>query len=230
MKITNQNNKIINSDIPSGIVLFGGTGQAMQVKPILEYYGSTVIAIIDDTKGLKSPFPDVPIFGGYEHFTEFYNSSQFGETGFCLTIGNPNGHIRIRLHNKLSNDGFIPISIAHETAWINEDVTIGLGAQILEKALISARVSLGLQCIVNSNASVHHECILDDGVEVGPSATVCGDVEIGFNTWVGAGAVILPRIKVGQNCMIGAGSVVMKDVPDGTTVIGNPSRPIIRKD
>ena len=221
---------INKSKIPDNIVFYGGTGQSMQVKPIIENYGSNVIAIIDDTPGLKSPFADVPIFEGYENFIEYYKSKQFGETGFCITIGNPNGDVRIRLHDKLSNDGFIPISIAHETAWINEDVTIGQGAQIMERTVICAKVIIGKQCIVNINSHVGHESILDDGVEIGPHVAVCGIVEIGFNTWVGVGALILPRIKIGKNCMIGAGSVVMKDVPDDTTVFGNPARPFIRKD
>ena len=219
----------ISEIIPKEIILYGGTGQSMQVRPIIEDYGSTVIAIIDDTPGLKSPFDDIPIFAGYEKFIDFYNPKMKSETGFCITIGNPHADIRIKLHKKLTKDGFLPVSIKHRTAWINDDVTIGIGAQILEDALVSARVTLGMQCIINSKASVGHESRLSDGVEIGPNATVTGLVEIGYNTWVGAGAVILPRLKIGKQCIIGAGSVVMKDVPCGTTVFGNPARPLLQK-
>ena len=92
----NHNNKIIKNNIPPSIVLYGGTGHAMQVRTIIEYYGSTVFAIIDDTPGLESPFADIPIFEGYEKFIEYYKSRQFGETGFCITIGNPHGDVRIK--------------------------------------------------------------------------------------------------------------------------------------
>lgn len=47
-------------------------------------------------------------------------------------------------------------------------------------------------------------------------------ITVGDNTWVGENALILAN--VGHNCTVGAGSVVFKDVPDGTTVIGNPAR------
>jgi hypothetical protein len=54
------------------IVLWGGTGQAKVVRPIIEYsgYGALVNAIIDDTPGLKSPFEDVPIYYGKDGFYE----------------------------------------------------------------------------------------------------------------------------------------------------------------
>tara|TARA_B100001250_G_C19765792_1_gene774678 strand:+ start:425 stop:1108 length:684 start_codon:yes stop_codon:yes gene_type:complete len=224
-----KNKKIIKHKVPKNIILYGGSGQSLQVKPIIDAYGSNVIAIIDDTPGLKSPFKEIPIFEGYRNFYDNFDTRQCDKTGFCITIGNPHGDVRIKLHDLLSNDGFIPISFSHQTAWIDDDAQIGIGAQILERAIISARVKIGKQCIVNTNSSIGHECIIYDGVEIGPSATVCGIVEIGFNTWIGAGATILPRIKIGENCMIGAGAVVMKNVPDGTTVIGNPSRPILQK-
>jgi acetyltransferase-like isoleucine patch superfamily enzyme len=45
---------------------------------------------------------------------------------------------------------------------------------------------------------------------------------------IGAGAVILPGIRIGKYAMVGAGAVVTKDVPDDTTVIGNPAQPLYR--
>ena len=49
-------------------------------------------------------------------------------------------------------------------------------------------------------------------------------IKIGANVWIGGGAIILPGITVGDDAIIGAGSVVTRDVPSGTTVVGNPAR------
>ncbi len=53
-------------------------------------------------------------------------------------------------------------------------------------------------------------------------------VRIGRNVWIGGGAIILPGTTIGDDCMIGAGSIVTHDVPAGSTVAGNPARPIPR--
>jgi bifunctional N-acetylglucosamine-1-phosphate-uridyltransferase/glucosamine-1-phosphate-acetyltransferase GlmU-like protein len=39
-------------------------------------------------------------------------------------------------------------------------------------------------------------------------------------------APILPGITIGKHAVVGAGSVVTKDVPAGSTVVGNPAREI----
>ena len=49
---------------------------------------------------------------------------------------------------------------------------------------------------------------------------------IGARAFVGIGAVVLPRLQIGEDAIIGAGAVVTHDVPAGTTVGGNPARPI----
>ena len=41
---------------------------------------------------------------------------------------------------------------------------------------------------------------------------------------IGTSVTILAGIHIGKNAVIGAGSVVTKDVPDETTVIGNPAK------
>jgi len=50
-------------------------------------------------------------------------------------------------------------------------------------------------------------------------------VRIGANVWIGGGAIILPGIIIGDDAIIGAGSVVTRNVPPGSTVVGNPASP-----
>ena len=65
---------------------------------------------------------------------------------------------------------------------------------------------------------------IGDFAHISPNVTLCGHVTVGEGSHVGAGAVVIPKITIGRWCTVGAGSVVLRDVPDHTTVVGNPAR------
>ena len=213
---------------PQNVILWGGTGQAKVVRPIIEYYGAKVVAVFDDTPNLESPFPDVKLYYGYKQFQQWITSQSRSEIGFCISIGNPHGRVRIQLHDNLEQEGLQPVTLVHPSASIADNAMIGAGSQILAGAIIAPEAKLGRQCIVNVNASVDHEDILEEGVELAPGATLCGLVRVGTNGWICAGATVLPRIKIGADAIVGAGAVVTKEVPEGITVVGVPARPIKR--
>jgi sugar O-acyltransferase (sialic acid O-acetyltransferase NeuD family) len=211
--------------LPPRVLLWGGTGQAKAVRPIIEYYGSKIIAVFDDTPGLPSPFADVEIYQGKEAFFDWIaKQPSRDEIGFCIAIGNPHGRIRLRFNEMLSAEGLTPITFAHPTASIAPDAVIGEGSQILAGAIIASEANLGRQCIVNCNALVEHEAILDDAVEIAPAATVLGLTHVGVNTMVGAGATVLSRLRIGADVTVGAGAVVFADVGDGEVVKGATNR------
>ena len=89
---------------------------------------------------------------------------------------------------------------------------------------ISNSVSIGKGCIIYYNSIIAHDCVIGDFVEISPSVSILGRVEISNHTHIGAGATILPDIKIGKNSIIGAGSVVTKDVPDNVIVVGVPAK------
>jgi sugar O-acyltransferase (sialic acid O-acetyltransferase NeuD family) len=222
-------NRHIN-DLPSEIILWGGTGQAKVVRPIIEYYGSKVVAIFDDTPNLAPPFPDVPLYLGWGGFREWIRDYPHdAEIGFCITIGNPHGRVRIRFHDQLKAEGLKAVTIVHPGAQIAPNASVGEGCQLMAGAIVNPEARLGRQCIINTKASVDHECVLSDGVEIGPGATLCGSVFVGTNVWVCAGATVLPRLKIGEDAIVGAGSVVIRDVPSNITIVGVPANRVIKK-
>ena len=212
--------------IPPKVILWGGTGQAKVVRPIIEYYGARIVAVFDDTPNLPPPFPDVDLFCGWEEFQKWIQSQNRHEIGFCVAIGNPHGRTRLRFHEQLTKEALQPITIAHPTAWIADNATIGSGSQILAGVIVAPEARVGRQCIINTNTSVDHEVVLEDGVELAPGVTLCGLVHVGINGWVCAGATVLPRINIGADAIVGAGAVVTKDVPERITVTGVPARPM----
>jgi len=214
--------------LPPEVVLWGGTGQAKVVRPIIEYYGSQVVAVFDDTPNLPPPFPDVPLYIGWGGFQEWLQGHQSrDDLGFCVTIGNPHGRVRVRFHERLVAEGLRAVTISHPSAQIAPNASIGEGCQLMAGAIVNPEARLGRQCIVNTNASVDHECVLGDGVELAPGATLCGNVRLEINAWICAGATVLPRIKIGADAIVGAGAVVISDVSPGVTVVGVPAARIL---
>ena len=73
----------------------------------------------------------------------------------------------------------------------------------------------GANVVVNTAASVDHECRIDDGVHVGPGVRLGGRVHVGRGTWLGIGSVVKDGIRIGAGTIVGAGSLVLRDLPGG---------------
>ena len=78
--------------------------------------------------------------------------------------------------------------------------------------------------ILNTHSTVEHDCIIEEGVHIGPGAQVAGGVSISNGVWIGIGAVISDHVHIGEGSIVGAGAVVIEDVPANVIVIGVPAR------
>ena len=86
-------------------------------------------------------------------------------------------------------------------------------------------IIIGQDVVIGSNCNVAHN------VTIGriPKGKLKGLPTIGDRVWFGTGAVVVGKIKIGSDVIIAPNSLVNFDVPDNSTVIGNPAR-IIRRD
>lgn len=209
------------------IILWGGTGQAKVVRPIIEARGGRVVAVFDDTPGLPPPFPDVPLHLGWQGFEAWLLGRDPQDFGFCIAIGNPHGRVRLTLAERLKERGLKPVQVIHPGASVEGNARLGEGCQVMAGAVIGAEAVVGNQVIVNTRASVDHECILQAGSEIGPGATLCGLIRVETGAWICAGATVLPRLSIGEDSIVGAGSVVTRDVPSGVKIVGIPASRIL---
>lgn len=205
------------------VIFWGATGQAKVLRDALPL--DTKVVALFDIRDVTSPFNGVPIFQGEEGFSQWEQRYRdHRQVRACVAIGGTLGHDRLKRMVWLQSRGYAPLTVAHSTAFIAKDALINDGCHILAMGAICAGANLGKAVIVNTKASIDHDCVLGDGVHIAPGATLAGEVVVGEFAFVGTGAVVLPRIRIGPNAIVGAGAVVTRDVAAGETVAGNPAR------
>lgn len=114
-------------------------------------------------------------------------------------------------------------------------------------------ISLGENVLVKSNCEIDYSgnLIMGDNVRIASGVFITthghdfktgtyeaqknnitfSSLEIKDNVVIGTGAKILHTCTViGEGSVIGAGAVVIKDVPDRTIMMGNPARPVYKRE
>jgi sugar O-acyltransferase (sialic acid O-acetyltransferase NeuD family) len=119
----------------------------------------------------------------------------------------------------------LPVLI-HPSAVISPSALFGAGTVALPQVVVNARAVIGRGVILNTTAVVEHDCRVDDGVHLSPGALLGGGVIVERLAWIGTGGVVIPRKVVGAGAMLGAGSTAHKDIPAGSTFVGNPARAV----
>lgn len=208
-------------------ILWGAKGHALVLAEIVQEQGGAVIALFDSSPTADTVLPGIEIHHGLAAYDAWILKQENIKNISAITaIGGARGCDRREYLEIFRNSGFKTPALIHPNAVVSRSAYIGENSQILAGAVIAAMVELGEACIVNTNASVDHECVLAAGAHIAPGVTLCGCVHVGENTLIGAGSVVLPRIRIGSNVVIGAGSVVTRDIPDGVVAFGNPAKVI----
>lgn len=104
------------------------------------------------------------------------------------------------------------------------------GVEIHPGATVGDRLFIdhGMGTVVGETAEIGDEVVMYHGVTLGGKSSdpVKRHPTVEDRALIGANATLIGDITVGEGATVGAGAVVVEDVPPGTTVVGNPARPV----
>lgn len=204
------------------VVIWGASGHALVVADIIRLMGGyQVEGYLDNVNPQRAgePFGSEVVLGGEEQLPGL-RSAGVG----LIAFGIGDGAARLALADVAENAGFGLFTAIHPSATVAEDVRLGAGSVLCAGSVVNPGAQLGRLTIVNTCASVDHECEIGDAVHLSPGVHLAGRVSVGDGTAVGIGAVARDGISVGKGCIIGAGAVIVGDLPDNVLAYGVPAK------
>lgn len=141
---------------------------------------------------------------------------------FIVAIGSAS--VRLRLQHHYQYHGWTAQTIVHPAAYVSPYALVSPGSFIAPGAVVGPFATLGEACIVNTGASVDHDCRLGEGVHIAPGAHLAGDVAVGARTCVGIGASVIQGLSLSSDIMVGAGAAVVGNLREPGLYVGVPAR------
>lgn len=199
------------------LIVLGAGGHAKVVVSTARALGYRVEAVYDDDSAKwGTSFMGIPVRGSLSQAEQL-----LGTAVAVVAIGG--NAARKRVVGGFSQ-GVRWATLIHPCSWVDSTAEIGEGTLVCAGAIIQPETQIGRHCIINTAASVDHDCFLADFVHVAPGARVAGGVTVGEGALLGVGCSVLPNCQIGAWSIVGAGAVVTQNVPNGAVVVGVPAR------
>lgn len=215
----------MKNQIPAKLGIFGASGFSREVADICLELKCNEIVFIEME-------PIAEICFGFPIVTE-RTIPMMMKDGFQFVIGTGNNRVRKKIYEKFKGLSFP--NIIHPSATMGhkqlDQVRETMGNIVTAGVRFTNNIVMGNFGIFNLNATIGHDCIIEDFVNIAPGANVSGNVIIKKGAYIGTNAAILQgksinsKITIGEYATVGAGAMVIKDVQDHTTVVGIPAEP-----
>jgi len=207
----------------SKTVIVGAGAHARVVYDILRAGGEAddVAAFVDvEGKGRAGPSLDGrPVLSGLAELEDYMKANDV-----AAVLGHGNNARRKALMAWLDERGAAMRTAVHPRAVISPDVEIGDCSTVSAGAVILTGSRIGRGVIVNTAATIDHDCVVGDFVQLAPGSHLAGRVTVEAEAFIGIGAVVIQNLTVGRGCVVGAGAAVVRETPEKTLVIGVPAR------
>lgn len=211
------------------IIIIGSSGHAKVIIDIVQQEGKyNIEGLLDRVREVGDKVMGYPVLGQEEDLPELLKIHSL--MGGIVAIGDNVLRSKVVARIREICPDFQFVSAVHPQSSVAINVAIGEGAVVMAGAVISPCCSIGRFCILNSNASLDHDSILEDYSSCAPGSTIGGNCLVGQYAAIGIGAVLIHGVHVGGHTVVGAGSVVIKSIESFVVAYGVPAKTIkIRK-
>lgn len=119
-----------------------------------------------------------------------------------------------------------PIKFPHLGNIIIEDnVHIGANTAIDRATLETTYIRKNSK--IDNLVHIAHNDVIGENSFIIAGAILGGGVYIGDNCWVAPNVTIKEQTRVMDNSLLGLATVVLKDIPENSTIVGNPGRQLM---
>lgn len=208
----------------SSVIILGAGGHARVLLEVLKVNQMHPLGFIDVNTDLKGKKIDgIEVLGDENDLLNYKPQSIELVNGIGST---KSVQSRKEIYVKWKKKNYSFANVVHPGAWVSDTARLGEGVQIMAGAIVQPGVCLEENVVLNTAASVDHDCVVEAHAFLSPGCILNGGVRIGAETHVGSGAIVLQYLSTGKQCLLAAGSVVVKNVMDGEKVIGLPAKNI----
>jgi len=184
------------------IIGAGGHGKAVAEAAVLsgEWQG---IVFVDDR------WPNLQQCAGWPVVADVAGLAEYGGNphGAIAAVGN--NAIRERCVEVICDSDMPLVSVIHPRAFVSPTATIGAGSAVMAMATVGTDVMVGLATIVNANATVDHDAILEGFAHLGVGVQLAGGVHVKARAWLQAGSSAGYGVVVEADAVVAPGTALI---------------------
>lgn len=110
---------------------------------------------------------------------------------------------------------------------ICDSVEIGNNTCI-DRAVIG-KTLLEENCKIDNLVHIAHGVTIGKNTLIIANSMIAGSTKIGENCWIAPSSSINNKLTIAANTLVGTGAVVIKDTTSGQIMVGNPAKPLMKK-
>lgn len=144
------------------------------------------------------------------------------EYEFAIAIGD--NKLRLAIYLELVTSSASLPNLIHPSAVISPHSNLGQANVVFANSVINPAVKIANACIINTAATIDHDCQLEDAVHISPGVHLAGTVVVKKFSWFGVGSSSIQSITIAENTQIGAGATVIKSTKANGLYLGIPAK------
>ncbi|OIO38526.1 MAG: hypothetical protein AUJ71_02885 [Candidatus Omnitrophica bacterium CG1_02_49_16] len=202
------------------VIIIGGGGHAKVLLEILIIKKIKVYGFTDLDENRKLSLGKVRLkYLGKDEVIKKFSPKKFDLVNGLGSVGIDTLRKRSQKFMEFKNLQFRFLNVIHPRAIISKDVkdaiALNEGVQIMAGANIRPGSEIGDNTIVNTGASIDHDCHIGTHVHIAPGVVLSGGVEMGDSCHIGTGSLIRNGIKIGREVFVPMGCSVTKNMEAG---------------